>query len=190
MVTMEPILIEFPKRIEGERIYLRSRLPGDGPEVHDALMASMKELQVFMPWANPDQTVEESEIFARKMYAKFVEREDLVLSIYRKEDDVFLGSTGYHRIDWAVKKFEIGYWGDSRYSRRGYITEAATLLTKFAFETLQANRVEIRCDAENIASRKIPERIGYQLEGILRKDSLKPDGQTLCDTCVYAKVRT
>ncbi len=186
---MEPILLELPERIKGERIYLRSRLPGDGPVVHAAIMASMEALQPYMEWASPNQTVEESEIFARKMYAKYIAREDMVYSIYRKEDDVFLGSTGYHRINWAIGRFEIGYWGDTRYGGQGYITEAAALLTSFAFDTFRANRIEIRCDRDNIASRKIPERLGYQLEGILRKDAMKPDGKTLCDTCVYAVVR-
>jgi RimJ/RimL family protein N-acetyltransferase len=50
-----------------------------------------------------------------------------------------------------------------------YITETVQGLTVFAFEHLQANRIEIRCEERNIRSRKIPERLDFQLEGILKK---------------------
>ncbi len=40
---MNPILLDIPERIEGERIYLRSCKPGDGPMVFEAGSASIKE---------------------------------------------------------------------------------------------------------------------------------------------------
>nr|WP_251025697.1 GNAT family N-acetyltransferase [Bacillus sp. ISL-47] len=167
---------------------MRPALPGDGKVVHDAIMASVKELKQWLPFARNEQSMEEVEAGIRMSYAKFISREDFRIHIYKKEDNIFVGSTGLHRIDWDVRKFEIGYWGDSRYQKNGYITEAAERLTKFAFEHFQANRVEIRCDPRNINSSKIPERLGYKLEGILANDSLSADGQELRDTCVYAKV--
>lgn len=185
---MDSILNEFPERIETERLYMRPALPGDGKTVHEAILASAAELKNWLPFAQNEQSVEEAEAGIRKSYAKFILREDFRIHIYRKEDDVFIGSTGLHRIDWDVRKFEIGYWGDSRFQKKGYITEAAEGLTKFAFEHFQANRVEIRCDPKNINSRRIPERLGYTLEGVLINDSLSADGKELRDTCIYAKV--
>lgn len=42
---MDPILIEFPERIETERLYMRPALPGDGKTVHEAVSASAAELK-------------------------------------------------------------------------------------------------------------------------------------------------
>ena len=33
-----------------------------------------------------------------------------------------------------------------------------------------------------------PEKLGFELEGILRNDDLSADGKKLTDTCIYAKV--
>ncbi len=98
-----------------------------------------------------------------------------------------VGSSGLHRINWDIPKFEIGYWCRKRFQGQGYITESTAAITKFAFETLGAKRVEIRCDPKNIRSRRIPERLGFELEGILRNDQLSPSGE-LRDTMIFAKI--
>lgn len=187
---MNPILLDFPERLDGSRIYLRPCKPGDGPMVHDAILASKEELKPWMPWANRDQTLEETEENLRKAQAEYILREDIRLYVMRKEDDIFLGSTGLHRMNWETKKFEIGYWMDSRYSKKGYMTEAVELLTNFTFDKLLANRVEIRCDSKNINSRRIPEKLGYTLEGTLRHDSYDSTGTSLRDTCIFSKIRS
>ena len=87
----------------------------------------------------------------------------------------------------TVPKFEIGYWIDTRFAGRGYITESTQALTKFAFTELNAKRVEIRCDSLNLKSRSIPERLGYTLEGILKNNSISVESKELRDTCIFAK---
>ncbi|MBS4173348.1 GNAT family N-acetyltransferase [Bacillus sp. FJAT-49736] len=186
---MEPILIDFPEKIETERLYIRPCLPGDGKMVHDAISASLAELKPWMPWAQKLQTVEETEKNVRDSYASFIKREDIRLHIFRKSDDVFIGSTGLHRINWDVPKFEIGYWIDTRYAKNGYITEAMKGLTQFAFNILKAERMEIRCDTENINSRNVALRLGYTLEGILRNDSISSDRSHLRSTCVFSMLK-
>lgn len=186
---MNPILLNIPERIDGERIYLRTCRAGDGPMVHEAILASKEELKLWMPWAQHDQTIDETEENLRRAQAKFILREDIRLYVMRKKDDVFLGSTGLHRMNWETRKFEIGYWMDTRYTKKGYMTEAVQVLTTFTFNELLANRVEIRCDPKNTNSRRIPERLGYTLEGTLRHDNYDSTGTLLRNTCIYAKTR-
>ena len=99
-----------------------------------------------------------------------------------------VGSSGLHRIDWSVPSFEIGYWVRTPDSGQGYATEAVEAIGSFAFEKLGARRIEIRADTRNTRSRAIPEKLGYQLEGVLRHDCLHVDGR-LRDTAVYARIR-
>lgn len=54
---------------------------------------------------------------------------------------------------------------------------------------LRARRLEIRCESTNTKSRTIPEKLGYELEGILRNEDFSADGKKLTDTCVYAKIQ-
>ncbi len=184
---MKPILRDFSEEFTTERLLIRKPLPGDGKAVYDAMMASLNELKPWMPWAHMNQTEEDVETNIRESYVKFLSREDLRLLVFNKETGEFIASSGLHRIDWSVPKFEIGYWIDTRYAGRGYISEATEAITNFAFKELKANRVEIRCDSKNIKSRAIPERLGFTLEGILKNNSIAVDGEELRDTCIFAK---
>jgi RimJ/RimL family protein N-acetyltransferase len=180
------VLLDFPELIETNRLYIKPCKPGDGGMVHKAINSSIKTLSEWMPFAQKEQTVEEVEAGLRESYAQFILRNDFRLHIYEKDSGEMAGSTGFHRIDWNTGTVEIGYWGVSSLSGNGYITEAVEELTRFAFLHLAVQRVEIRCDELNISSRRVPERLGYKLEGILRHNSLSADGKELRNTCIYS----
>ncbi|GGF23671.1 ribosomal-protein-serine acetyltransferase [Halobacillus andaensis] len=186
---MNPILIDFPSEFETERLHIRMPKPGDGPKVYQAVQASRADIKPWLPFAQKDQTEEETEINIREAHIRFLQREDLRMLAFHKETGELICSTGLHRMDWEVPKFEIGYWVDSRFSGKGYTTETVAGLTAFAFRELKAKRVEIRCDAINHRSRAIPEKLDFTLEGVLHNDDVSVDGQQLRDTCVYAKVK-
>jgi ribosomal-protein-serine acetyltransferase len=185
---MNSILFDFPDRFETERLLLRSPQPGDGRTVMEAIEESHQTLKKWMKFAQHIPTIEESEERARLSWINFLKREDLQLLIFDKTSKAFLGSTGLHRIDWNVRKFEIGYWIRDSASGKGYVSEAVQGVTQFAAEYLNANRIEIRCDVMNSASRKVAERCGYHLEAIFLKSFVAPDG-SLRDDCIYSKVR-
>ncbi len=177
---------EIPEEILSDRLSLRAPHPRYAAEMNAAVAESLPELRRWMPWAQTLPTIEESrqqQIHAREA---FLAREDLQLILF--VGDRIVGSSGLHRIDWEIPKFEIGYWVRTPDSGRGYATEAVGTIERFAFESLGARRVEIRAATTNGPSRAIPERLGYDLEGILRSDSLHTDGR-LRDTAVYARIR-
>ncbi len=196
MKTVDPLLIDVPELLHTERLVLRCPRPGDGPVLNAAICASIDALKPWMPWAQTEPPLEESEAYCRRMQAKYRLREDLPLFIFERAADrsgdgaegLFVGATGLHRIDWQVPRVEVGYWIRTGFGGRGYITEAVHALTAMAFDTLAARRVELRCDESNLASRRVAERAGFTLEGLLRHDSLTPAGEVR-STCVFSKVR-
>ncbi|WP_042202810.1 GNAT family N-acetyltransferase [Paenibacillus camerounensis] len=185
---LEPILFDIPEHFESSRLLIRPALWGDGAAVNEAVRESLDELRPWMPWANSLPTPEQSEASIRRSRLEFLERKDIRLLLLRKGTGILVGSSGLHRIDWQTRKFEIGYWVRTSYSRQGYITEAVQAIADFAAAELGANRIEIRCDTRNIHSAKVAERSGFTLEGILRNDKCDVDGQ-LRDTMIFARVR-
>ncbi|MBD1371432.1 GNAT family N-acetyltransferase [Hazenella sp. IB182357] len=185
---MNPILLDFPHEFETERLLIRMPKPGDGKAVYHALTASLNELKPWLPFAHGEQSEQKTEINIREAHIKFLQREDLRFLVFHKDTGQFVCSSGLHRINWDVPKFEIGYWTDTRFTGKGYTTEAVVGITNFAFTELKAQRVEIRCDPNNIKSRAIAKKLNFVLEGTLRKDTPSADGSTLCDTCIYAKI--
>jgi ribosomal-protein-serine acetyltransferase len=59
-------------------------------------------------------------------------------------------------------------------------------LTRVAFESYGAARIEICCAGDNVRSYAVAERAGFALEGILRNERRRQGA--LGDTRVYAKV--
>lgn len=97
-------------------------------------------------------------------------------------------ATGLHRMNRTVPKFEMGFWCRGSRQGEGLVGEAARALLSLAWNTLHARRVEAFCDAANLPSRRVCERIGMTLEGVMRNERVTPTGE-LRDTCVYAAIR-
>ena len=184
---MNPALLDFPESFDTERLTIRAPRLGDGAELNAAIRDSLAELKPWMPWAQALPSVEDSEVNIRKAVALFLTREDLRLLLFLKGTGTLVGSSGLHRIDWTVPRFEIGYWGRTPYAGRGLITEAVGGITAFAREKLGAHRVEIRLADANVRSWRVAERAGFGLEAVLRHDRRLPDGR-LDYTRIYAKI--
>ena len=180
-----PILRELPEELPGERVALRPYRPGDGAQVWEAIQESLPELRPWMPWAHDHIPPTETEEVIRRFAAQWVLRQHLIVGIWHRETGRFLGSTGLHVIDWEIPWFELGYWVRTSEERKGYVTEAGRLLMRFAFETLGANRLEVRCDTRNERSIAVARRLGFTLEGTRRCDSRTPAGE-LRDTLIFS----
>ena len=97
-----------------------------------------------------------------------------------------VGMTTYMNIDNSHQRVEIGStWYAARVQRSPLNTEAKRLLLAHAFETLQCIAVEFRTHRFNSQSRRAIERLGAQLDGMLRKHQRAANG-TLRDTAVYS----
>lgn len=187
----DPMLIDIPERLDGERTVLQAPRAGLGAELAVVITQSLSHLRPWMVWAQEAPTAQSAEAVVRRMQADFIARRDLCFHIYARRADGspgrLLGGTGLHRIDWAVRKFEIGYWIRPDAAGQGHVGEAVRVLTALAFDQLAARRVEIRCDARNVRSRGVAERCGFELEGVLRRDGLGVDGSER-DTAVYSRI--
>jgi RimJ/RimL family protein N-acetyltransferase len=186
---MNELLREVPTAFETARLIIRCPQPGDGAEMNTAVLESLEELRPWMPWAQTAPTVDESEASVRRGHARYLLREDLWLLLFLKGTQTLVGGSGLHRINWTVPKFEIGYWVRTRFAGQGYITEAVTGIADFAFATLGARRVEIRCDATNERSVAVARRAGFVLEGTLQCEARSHETGRLRDTLVFARVQ-
>ncbi|WP_221416823.1 GNAT family N-acetyltransferase [Chitinimonas taiwanensis] len=185
------ILLDFPSQFHTERLLIRSPRAGDGAALFEATCETLAELRRFpasLPWALFEPSLAESERFCRVGEADFLARRDLPMLLFRRDNGRLVGASGLHRFNWSVPRFELGYWCRSSELGQGLISEAARGICDFAFTHLGARRVEALPDELNVASWRVCERAGMQLEGVLRHERKDPDG-TLRNTRLYAAIR-
>ena len=101
-------------------------------------------------------------------------------------DGRIAGMSTYMNIDATYKRLEIGStWYASRVQRSPLNTQCKLLLLGHAFEALDCIAVEFRTHRLNTQSRRAIERLGAQLDGILRAHQVSPNG-AVRDTAVYS----
>jgi len=100
--------------------------------------------------------------------------------------DRIVGMTTYMNVDSTHQRVEIGStWYAASVQRTALNTQCKRLLLAHAFDTLDCIAVEFRTHRFNSASRRAIERLGAQLDGILRNHQRATNG-TLRDTAVYS----
>ncbi len=106
MMNLEPSTLEIPEEIRSERLWLRAPHPQYAVEMNEAIRESIDELRPWMDWAQQAPGLRESIDQQLRAREAFLAREDLQLILFH--GDRLVGSSGLHRIDWQVPKFEIG----------------------------------------------------------------------------------
>ena len=84
-------------------------------------------------------------------------------------------------------KGEIGYWIAKKYWNRGIISKSVRIISEMSFKKLKLVRIYAHVLVGNKSSRKVLEKNGFKLEGVLRKTGYK-DGKHF-DCCMYAKIK-
>ncbi|GCD98134.1 acetyltransferase [Embleya hyalina] len=92
------------------------------------------------------------------------------VAIDRASDGAFVGWCGLTAWDEDCRSASLGYClGDAMWGH-GFATEAAHAVLRWAFETLDLNRVQAETDTRNVASARVLEKMGFVREGTLRED--------------------
>lgn len=97
--------------------------------------------------------------------------------VYDKQTQSYAGSTRFYDIQQTWQTVQLGYtWYGEKFRGTGLNKHCKFLLLQFAFETLNALRVEFRADARNERSIAAMKSIGCIPEGILRNNMPLQEG--------------
>jgi [ribosomal protein S5]-alanine N-acetyltransferase len=99
-----------------------------------------------------------------------------------------LGFAAFVQLDGEAGEGEIGYAIDPQERGRGVATRSVELLTRWGFDELGLERIELVIDVQNAGSVRVAERVGYTLEGVLRSKHVK-DGQR-ADVGIWSRLPT
>jgi ribosomal-protein-serine acetyltransferase len=102
-------------------------------------------------------------------------------------DPTLCGAIRIKDIDHADRKAKIGYFIGRQFEGKGIVTSSVRAVLAHCFESLNLNRVELRCAAGNGSSMRVAERLGFTHEGLLRQDEFL--NGSFVDQHVYSLLR-
>lgn len=152
---------------------------------HDALAAASAAGQMHKLWYT---TVPSAEGMAAEITRRLALRDAGTMIPFTQVDATGtpIGMTTYMHINHEAPKVEIGSTWIGPNAQRGPLnTEAKRLLLGHTFEVWGCLAVEFRTHRLNLQSRRAIERLGAQLDGILRAEFRLANG-TIRDTAVYS----
>jgi RimJ/RimL family protein N-acetyltransferase len=176
MIQLQPVVLE------GEGI----RLEPLRDDHRDALIAAATDGRLWELWYVSVPTPDEAATYVADALTGQRDGHMLPWVVRDRETGAIIGSTRYHDVVASIDRVEIGYTWYSQSRQRTHVnTTCKRLLLAHAFDTLQCIAVEFRTHRFNTQSRRAIERLGAQLDGILRSHQRGADG-SLRDTAVYS----
>ena len=139
----------------------------DAPELYALTNSNRAYLRAWLPWLDVVRAEADSAAFIEATAAQREAGLGPTFAILC--DGALAGIIGFRAIDRVNRIGEIGYWLAEKAQGNGTMTACVRFVVRYAFLTLDLNRVEIAAATDNRRSRAIPERLGFKLEGVLRQ---------------------
>lgn len=121
---------------------------------------------------------------SRRVLDSFI-REGEVWAVVLRDRAALIGSIGLHED--PKRRYEgarmLGYALGEGYWGRGYASEAAREVVRFAFDVQRLPLLSLYHYAYNERSRRVAERCGFVCEGVLRAASRRYDGRVFDEVC-------
>ena len=152
-------------RLESERLKFRAIKRSDIDDMFE--YSKRSETSEYLLWS-PHQTIYTTQGLIDVILSKYKAGEYNDWAIVLKKTNKMIGTCGFTNIDDENKVVEIGYVLNPDFWGNGYATEAVKTIMKFAFEELDANRIEAKFIKGNDASLAVMKKVGMTFEGYHR----------------------
>lgn len=152
--------------LETARLILRRMTLDDVTDVFE--YARDPEVARYTTW-EAHASIEDSRRFLEWVVQQYTEGQVGPWGVVHKGDRKLIGTCGY--VWWLPRhaRAEIAYAISRAYWNHGLTTEAVREVIDFGYVAMGLNRIEARCNLENIASERVMQKVGMTFEGILRE---------------------
>ena len=182
-------LPELPLRFETKRLLIRSYLPDDAVWWFHMIERNRTHLARSMPEPMLDiSSCALAEHHLRQLSDSERGSRGYVLAIFRLEDGSFCGEVSAMLVNDALQMYEVGYYAEQSMQGQGYITEGLVTACEFCFTVLDAHKLILGCDPDNVASCRVAEKAGFIREGLRRRHVIFEDG-SIADSALYGMLR-
>ena len=168
--TAIPQLSELDLELETPRLRLRRFTEADVDDIWPVV--SNPEFPKMMSWAAHTDRSETLD-FVRAVNRTLEQNTGVVWAIEhegRVIGSISLDSMVFELRAWRTDRAELGFWLAPEHWNKGLMTEASEAVMRCAFHTIGLHKVTVGCISENVASRRVIEKLGFRYVGRLEDD--------------------
>lgn len=174
-----------PETLTAPLVLLRRARPADALCLYRA--ARNAEVMRFMDWAMPTDAGD-TESHLRRSSTDWDSGSEYQWVILDRDSAQCVGTISCRP---RAHSADFGYFLGRDHWGRGFATDAASAVVAWLAAQPEIIRIWASVDVENVRSRRLLERLGLQLEGVLRMATIRPNiGGLPRDTAVYARTRS
>lgn len=150
---------QLPGEVVGMRVVLRRWVETDASMLTAAVTRNLEHLRPWMPWIAQEPLHDSDRVALFATWERsYLDGGDVVYGVFL--DGRAIGGCGLHKRR-GPHGLEIGYWIDKDHTNQGIATEVGRILTSAALSVPGVTFVEIHHDKANIASSRVPQKLGY-----------------------------
>ncbi len=154
------LLKELP--LESERLVIRYIELKDAYDMYE--YASIPDVCEYLLW-DPHINLAATEGYIEFLNKRYLRGLYADWAVVLRDTGKMIGTCGYAMIDTSENYGEIGYVLSPYFRGKGYMTEAVKAVLELSFEKLGLSKALLRIIAENTASKRLAERLGFAVEG-------------------------
>lgn len=178
------------ERLETNKLILRPYQEGDEGDFMRVLQENSDALNpAFSGRLARIKALEDVRLQMQQLRTDWDNRKTFDFGVWTKADNSYLGDIALQNLDHKIPKAEIGLYFSGWPETRELVQEALHCILEFAFDTLQLNKVYIRCTASNRFYGELAEENGFTEEGTLRSDFRGTDSNELHDLTYFGMTR-
>ena len=178
------------ERLETEHLILRPYQEGDENDFIRVLQENTDALHpAFSGRIARVKALEDARIQMQQLRTDWDNRKTFDFGVWMKADNTYLGDIALKNVDHKIPKAEIGLYFTGWPETKALVQEALQTILDFAFDSLQLNKVYIRCTASNKFYGELAKENGFIEEGTLRSDFRGTDSQELHDLTYFGMTR-
>lgn len=155
-------------------------------EIFETIERDRIYLQPWLPFVELTTELTDTKNFIQSILNQPQIKKDEIYSIWFKNE--FAGLIGFKETDWLNRKTELGYWLAEKMQGKGIATKCVEKLSRYAFQKLKLNRIQIKTAVGNSKSAAIPKRLGFKYEGVERDG--EKHNHSFVDLEIYSILKT
>ena len=166
--------------IHFDSFYIDFLKADDAKSLSEMMIANAERFKRYFPITlSKNMSLEASQKYIIDKEVECQSKSEFTLAIKESKTNQIVGIIIIKEINWETKQGEFAYCIDSNFENKGWMSKAINSVSKYAFEILGLEKLQIIVHKDNIGSAKVAQKCDFIWQKTLLKEYTPPNEMPL-----------